>query len=102
MKKVVLAYSGGLDTSCAVKWLGEQHEMVVNITPAAAAGFLFQPRTRRDVNLAADDRLHAFVACLFVKIHHAMHRAVVGDGERGKFQLVRLLRQFVQTASAIE
>ncbi len=29
MKKVVLAYSGGLDTSCAVKWLSEQHELDV-------------------------------------------------------------------------
>ncbi len=25
MKKVVLAYSGGLDTSCAVKWLQDQY-----------------------------------------------------------------------------
>ncbi len=25
MKKIVLAYSGGLDTSCAVKWLQEQY-----------------------------------------------------------------------------
>ena len=29
MKKVVLAYSGGLDTSCAVKWLAENHELDV-------------------------------------------------------------------------
>ena len=29
MKKVVLAYSGGLDTSCAVKWLGENHGLGV-------------------------------------------------------------------------
>ena len=29
MKKVVLAYSGGLDTSCAVKWLGETHGLDV-------------------------------------------------------------------------
>lgn len=29
MKKVVLAYSGGLDTSCAVKWLSEQHGLDV-------------------------------------------------------------------------
>jgi argininosuccinate synthase len=29
MKKVVLAYSGGLDTSCAVKWLNEQHGLDV-------------------------------------------------------------------------
>lgn len=25
MKKIILAYSGGLDTSCAVKWLGEHY-----------------------------------------------------------------------------
>ena len=25
MKKIVLAYSGGLDTSCAVKWLQERY-----------------------------------------------------------------------------
>jgi argininosuccinate synthase len=29
MKKVVLAYSGGLDTSCAVKWLQEQGFQVI-------------------------------------------------------------------------
>ncbi|HNX68648.1 MAG TPA: argininosuccinate synthase [Candidatus Omnitrophota bacterium] len=29
MKKVVLAYSGGLDTSCAVKWLQEQYGLDV-------------------------------------------------------------------------
>ncbi|MFA6600339.1 MAG: argininosuccinate synthase [Candidatus Omnitrophota bacterium] len=29
MKKVVLAYSGGLDTSCAVKWLQEHYGMEV-------------------------------------------------------------------------
>ncbi len=29
MKKVVLAYSGGLDTSCAIRWLKEQGYAVV-------------------------------------------------------------------------
>ncbi|HOG24205.1 MAG TPA: argininosuccinate synthase [Candidatus Omnitrophota bacterium] len=29
MKKVILAYSGGLDTSCAVKWLQEQYGLDV-------------------------------------------------------------------------
>ncbi|MDP3920916.1 MAG: argininosuccinate synthase [Candidatus Omnitrophota bacterium] len=29
MKKVVLAYSGGLDTSCAVKWLKEKYRLEV-------------------------------------------------------------------------
>ena len=31
MKKVVLAYSGGLDTSVAVAWLKEQHDVLVSI-----------------------------------------------------------------------
>ena len=29
MKKVVLAYSGGLDTSCAVKWLQDEYDFEV-------------------------------------------------------------------------
>lgn len=28
-KKVILAYSGGLDTSVAVKWLGDKYDMDV-------------------------------------------------------------------------
>jgi hypothetical protein len=31
-----------------------------------------------------------------------MHHAMVGDGERGKFQFMRLVHQPVQTAGAIE
>ena len=30
-EKVILAYSGGLDTSVAVKWLGEKCEMIDNL-----------------------------------------------------------------------
>jgi len=29
MKKIVLAYSGGLDTSCAIKWLNDRGFEVV-------------------------------------------------------------------------
>jgi len=29
MKKVVLAYSGGLDTSCAIKWLTDRDYQVI-------------------------------------------------------------------------
>ena len=31
MKKVVLAYSGGLDTSCAIKWLANRHYDVIAV-----------------------------------------------------------------------
>ena len=50
--------------------LGEQAEMMINVAPAAgAAGFLFQPRTGRDINLAADDGFDAFFARGLVKIY---------------------------------
>ena len=83
--------------------LRQQAEMMINVASAAgAAGLLFQPAARRDINLAADDRLDALFARRLVKINDAVHRAVVGDGERGKFQLMRLVHQPVQPAGAIE
>ena len=74
---------------------------MINIA-RAAAGFFFQPRAGRDVNFAADDGFDAFLARGLVKFNRAVHRAVVGDGERGKFQLMRLVHQPVETARAIE
>ncbi len=81
--------------------LRQQDEMVVNVL-AASGRFLFQSRPRRDVNLAPDDRLDAFLARFLPKIHDPMHRPVIGDGERGQFQVARLLDEFVQPARAIE
>ncbi len=81
--------------------LREQAEMMINIA-RAAAGFFFQPRAGRDINLAADDGLDAFRARGLIKFNRAVHRAVVGDGERGEFQLMRLVHEPVQTARAIE
>ena len=83
--------------------LCEQSEMMINVAPAAgAAGFLFQPAARCDINFTADDGLDALFARGLVKINRAVKHAVVGDGQRGKFQFVRLFHQFVQTACAIE
>ncbi len=81
--------------------LGQQAEMMINVA-SAAAGFLFQPAARRDINLAADNGLDALFARRLVKINDAVHRAMVGDGERGEFQFLRLVHQPVQTAGAIE
>ena len=75
--------------------------MIVNVA-AAGAGLLVEPAARRDVDFAADDRLDAFVAGGFVEIDRAVEHAVVGDGERGEFQLVGLLQQPIQPARAIE
>ena len=48
MKKVVLAYSGGLDTSVAVAWLREQYDAeVVTLTVDVGGGSLREGVERR-------------------------------------------------------
>ena len=48
MKKVVLAYSGGLDTSVAIAWLKERHEAeVVTLTVDVGGGSVVPGIERR-------------------------------------------------------
>jgi hypothetical protein len=79
----------------------EQDEVVVNVL-AAGGRFFLQPRSGRDVNFAADDGFDALAPRFLPKIHRAVHRAVIRDGQRGQFQFVRLFDEFVQPTSAIE
>jgi hypothetical protein len=81
--------------------LRQQAEVMIHVAHAAAL-FPFQPRTGRDVDLAADDGLDALGPRRLVKFNCAEHRAVVGDGQRGKLQFVGLFDQPVQPARAIE
>jgi argininosuccinate synthase len=54
MKKVVLAYSGGLDTSVAVAWLKEQHDVeVVTLTVDVGGGSLRPGVERRAMSAGA-------------------------------------------------
>jgi argininosuccinate synthase len=54
MKKVVLAYSGGLDTSVAVAWLREQYDCeVVTLTVDVGGGSLRQGVERRAMSAGA-------------------------------------------------
>ena len=54
MKKVVLAYSGGLDTSVAVAWLKEQYDVeVVTLTVDLGGGSLRQGVERRAMSAGA-------------------------------------------------
>ncbi len=54
MKKVVLAYSGGLDTSVAVAWLKEQYDAeVVTLTVDLGGGSLRQGVERRAMSAGA-------------------------------------------------
>jgi argininosuccinate synthase len=54
MKKVVLAYSGGLDTSVAVAWLREQYDVeVVTLTVDVGGGSLREGVERRAMSAGA-------------------------------------------------
>lgn len=53
MKKVVLAYSGGLDTSCAVRWLKEQGYEVVCFVANLGQGEDFQVIQTRGLSAGA-------------------------------------------------
>jgi argininosuccinate synthase len=54
MKKVVLAYSGGLDTSVAVAWLREQHDTeVVTLTVDVGGGSLREGVAARAISAGA-------------------------------------------------
>jgi len=54
MKKVILAYSGGLDTSVAVAWLREQHDVeVVTLTVDVGGGSLREGVERRAMSAGA-------------------------------------------------
>ncbi len=54
MKKVVLAYSGGLDTSVAVAWLREQYDVeVVTLTVDLGGGVLKEDVDRRAIGAGA-------------------------------------------------
>ena len=54
MNKVVLAYSGGLDTSVAVAWLREQFDVeVVTLTVDVGGGSLREGVERRAISAGA-------------------------------------------------
>jgi argininosuccinate synthase len=69
-KKVVLAYSGGLDTSCAVKWLNEQGYKVVCFIADLGQGIDFSEIEKRALALGASEvyvrDLKKEFACKFV------------------------------------
>ena len=55
MKRIVLAYSGGLDTACCVKWLANKGFEVI-----CFMADLGQPQTRQSASLSVRGRPHDF------------------------------------------
>ena len=82
----------------ALVGLGEQHEVIrLGLRPG-----LVEPAARRDVDLAAEDRLQPALARVVVEHHRREHVAVLGHGERRHLQLDRFVQQLVDAAGAVE
>ena len=63
---------------------------------------LVEAAARRDVDLAAEDRLQAAVLRVVVEDDRREHVAVLGHGERRHLQLDRFVEQLVDAAGAVE
>src|SRR5882762_8080670 len=74
---------------------------MINIA-GAVAGLLFMPAPWSDVNLTTDNRFDPFVAGLLVEIDCTVKDAMIGQCQCGKFQLMRLFHELIQTARPIE
>ena len=79
--------------------LAQQDEMAVPFAVDVAA---LVARMRREVDLAADDRMDALRLAGAVKVDHAVHDAMVGQRARGLPQLCHTVHQLFDTAGAVQ
>ena len=79
--------------------LGQQNEVVRRLTYIAA---LRQAAAGRDVDLAAENRLHAALFGMVVEDDRREHVAVFGHRQCGHLQARRLVEQLVDAARTVE
>ena len=79
--------------------LAQQDEVAVPFAVDVAA---LVARMRREVDLAADDRMDALRLAGAVKVDHAVHDAVVGQRTRGLSEVRNTLDQLFDAARAVE
>ena len=79
--------------------LAQQHQMA---RLAVKFVLLIKARARRNIDLAADDRLDALSFAGAVKVDRAVHHAVVRDGAGGLPHLLDKLRKVFDAAGSVE
>ena len=83
----------------ALARLRQQDQVVRGFAGRAALG---PPIARRDVDLAAEDRIDAALPRLIVEHDRREHVAVLGDRHRRHLQLHRAVEQLLDPARAVE
>ena len=79
--------------------LAQQDEVRVPLAVDVAA---VKARMRRQIHLAADDRMDPLGLAGAVKVDHAVHDAMVGQRARGLPQLCHTVHQLFDTAGAVQ
>ena len=72
------------------------------VAVAVNAGYLVKPGAGSHIHLTADDRLDARLFSCLIKIHTAVHHAMVGDGNGGLAQFLHPVKQLVNAARAVQ
>ena len=67
---------------------------------ARGAGLVLHVRAH--IHLAADHRMNAAPERLLIKVHHAVHHAVVGDGARVHAQRLHAVKQVADAVRAVQ
>ena len=77
----------------------QQHKMPVFVIDAVN---FIEPAALCNVDLAADDRLDAALFRCFIKVDHAVHHAVIRNGNAFLTHFLRLIEQLFNAASAVQ
>jgi hypothetical protein len=82
--------------------VADEDGAVAGALVAAVLPRTLESASRRDVELRAEDGLHAGLHAGRVEIDAAEEVAVVGQGERGEAQLLRALDELLEARGAVE
>ena len=78
----------------------QQHKMVVSVLSLSC--LFLEPGSCRHINLTSDDRLNPFFFCRLIKIDHAIHSAVVCNGNAVHSKFFCLMDQLFDLAGTIQ
>ncbi len=68
----------------------------------SCGGIFFKPGAGGNIDLAPDDGMDALLDAFFVKFHHAVHDAVVGDGKALHTQFLGAGDKGLDAAGAVQ
>src|SRR5882724_6044636 len=91
-----------LDEVLVAGFVADEDREVVGAFVAAVLRAALLAAARRDVELAAHDRLHAGLLRREIEIDRAEEIAVVGQRDRREAQLLRLLDELFELGGAVE